>query len=119
MEQQVIDFAPPAEGFSGAFYWNTFRLGRVWNDRVKEGDEVLLMMSKKLIVFGRAVISDVYVGKLRQLAETHAVFNHNQRDNPDTAGAPDRLIANMTKRYGPHLINNNKLSTVIYMRMIE
>lgn len=94
-------------------------MGRVWNDRVKESDEVLLMMSKKLIVFGRAVIGEVHVGKLRQLADTHAVFNHNQRNNPDTAGAPDRLIANMTKRYGPHLINDNKLCTVIYVRNLQ
>ncbi|MFP3614744.1 hypothetical protein SB778_32180 [Paraburkholderia sp. SIMBA_050] len=119
MEQHVIEFAPPAEGLDGVSVFNTFRLGRVWHDRLKTGDEVFLMWSKKMQVFGRAVVGDVHNGKLRKLAEAHARFNHNQSANPDTAGAAERLIANMMKRYGPHICHENKLTTCIYLRRIE
>jgi hypothetical protein len=119
MDQQIIDFAPPAEGLDGVFVFNTFRVGRTWASKVKTDDEVLLMWAKKLRVFGRAVVGEVHTGKLRELAEQHARFNHNQTGNPDTAGAADRLIANMMKRYGPHIVHENKLCTVIYMKRIE
>jgi hypothetical protein len=119
MEQHVIEFAPPAEGLDGVSVFNTFRLGRVWAERLKTGDEVFLMWSKKMQVFGRAVVGDVHKGKLRELAEAHARFNHNQTGNPDTAGAADRLIANMMKRYGPQMVHENKLTTCIYLTRIE
>jgi hypothetical protein len=117
MEQHVIEFAPPAEGLDGVSVFNTFRLGRVWHERLKEGDEVFLMWSKKMQVFARARVGAVHKGKLRELANEHARFNHNQL-GLEVAGSADRLIANMTKRYGPHLINDTKLCTVIYLQVI-
>ncbi|MEZ2310846.1 hypothetical protein AB6809_29800 [Paraburkholderia sp. RCC_158] len=119
MEQYVIEFAPPAEGLDGVLPFNTFRIGKVWAGRLKEGDEVLLMWSKKMQVFGRATVGAIHTGKLRELAEQHAAFNHNQSGHPDVDGAPDRLIANMQKRYGPHIAHDNKLTTVIYLRRLE
>lgn len=118
MEQHVIEFAPPAEGLDGVLPFNTFRLGRVWHERLKTGDEVFLMWAKKMQVFARARVGAVYKGKLRELANEHARFNHNQLAL-DVAGAPDRLMANMTKRYGPHLITDTKLATCIYLQVIE
>jgi len=118
MDQYVIEFAPPAEGLDGALPFNTFRIGRVWAGRIKQGDEVFLMWSKKMQVFGRATVGAIFTGKLRELAEVHAAFNHNQIDHPDVAGAPDRLIANMQKRYGPHIAHDNKLTTCIYLTRI-
>jgi hypothetical protein len=119
MQQHVIDFAPPAEGLDGVSTFNTFRIGRVWAGRLKPGDEVFLMWAKQMQVFGRAVVGEVLTGKLRELATQHARFNHNQTGNPDTAGAADRLIENMTRRYGPHIVHDNKLTTVVYMKRIE
>jgi len=119
MNQFVIEFAPPAEGFDGVLPFNTFRIGKVWASRVKQGDEVLLMWSKKMQVFGRAAVGTIYTGKLRELAVMHAAFNHNQIEHPDVAGAPDRLIASMQKRYGPHIAHDNKLTTCIYLKRIE
>jgi hypothetical protein len=119
MEQHVIEFAPPAEGLDGVSVFNTFRLGRVWHERLKEGDEVFLMWAKKMQVFGRAKVGPVHKGKLRELANLYAHLNHNQSANPDTAGAADRLIANMMKRYGPHICHENKLCTVIFLQRIE
>lgn len=118
MNHHVIEFAPPVEGLDGVLPFNTFRIGKVWASRVKDGDTVYLMDKKKMLIFGRATVGAVFTGKLRELAETHAVFNHNQIDNPDVESAPARLIANMQKRYGPHIAHDNKLTTVIYLRRI-
>jgi L-asparaginase II len=77
------------------------------------------MWAKKMQVFGRATVGPVHKGKLRELAILYAHLNHNQSANPDTAGAADRLIANMTKRYGPHVVHDNKLTTCIFLTRIE
>ncbi|CAG9229129.1 hypothetical protein [Burkholderia vietnamiensis] len=119
MDHHVIEFTPPAEGLDGVFPFNTFRIGKVWASRLKDGDVVYLMDKTKMLIFGRAVVGSIFIGKLRELAEKHAVFNHNQIDNPDVEGAPARLIANMQKRYGPHIAHDNKLTTVIYLRRIH
>ncbi|NTX17999.1 hypothetical protein [Burkholderia cepacia] len=119
MKHHVIEFAPPAEGLDGVLPFNTFRIGKVWAARVNDGDTVYLMDKKKMLIFGRATVGAVFTGGLHELAETHAVFNHNQIDNPDVENAPARLIANMQKRYGPHIAHNNKLTTVIYLRRIH
>lgn len=101
-------------GLEGSF--NTFRLGVRYSRMIKPGDKVLLTDKSKMVCFGRAVVKKVTVGKLRDMANLYAHDNHNQRD-VTAEEAPDRLIAAMTKRYGPHLINENKLVTVVYLKL--
>jgi hypothetical protein len=119
LNHHVIEFAPPAEGLDGVLPFNTFRLGRVWASRLRTGDNVFLMDKPHMKVFGLAVVGRLFTGKLRELAEVHAHLNHNQIADPDAEGAAERLIANMMKRYGPHICHDNKLTTCIYLRRVQ
>jgi hypothetical protein len=117
--QYALDFASPADGLDSEPIFNTFRIGRVWAARLHENDNVFLMDAKTKLVFGEAYVEDVMTGKLGELARQHARFNHNQIGKPDELGAANRLIANLTKRFGPHIVNENKLTTVIYLSRVE
>lgn len=111
----VINFSPPMSGLFDSF--NTFRLGVRYSKLLKVGDRVLLINAKSLEVIGEAIVNGVIVGQLGVLAGLYAHENHNQRDS-DSEGAKTRLIANMTKRYGPHLVNETKKVTVIQLTMV-
>lgn len=112
----VIDFAPPMSGIEGEF--NTFRLGPAWSKRLTSGEEVLLLDKKQCAVMGKAVITAIYVGTLRDMSALHARRNHNQQ-GLDPEGACERLMTNMIKRYGPHKLRETTRVTVIEMRKIE
>lgn len=112
----VIEFSPPMSGFDNEF--NTFRVGVKWSKRLKVGDVVGLIDTKESKLFGIAEVVGIHQGKLRQVAEQHACRNHNQL-GLDPAGAADRLIANMFKRYGPRIINDDKQTTVIELRRLK
>lgn len=100
-------------GLEGTF--NTFRLGLRYSKVLKPGDKVLLIDKAKMVCFGRATVKKVVVGKLRDMANFYAHDNHNQKETlPEQA--PDSLVANMMKRYGPHICNENKKVTVIYLK---
>ena len=77
---------------------------------------MVLIDKSKMIAFAYARVDRVIVGGLKEMAEQYAVDNHNQKEVPD--GAPERLMENMKKRYGPHLINDTKKVTVIYLTII-
>jgi hypothetical protein len=115
MNLYAIDFTPPMSGFKGKF--NTFRIGRVWSKRLKVGDEVLLLDKKQCLIFGRAVVTGLKTGALAELAEQCAYLNHNQKGQARD-GAPERLMESLRKRYGPHIIHEGKLTTVIDLRML-
>lgn len=112
----VIEFAPPISGIDGKF--NTFRIGLKWSKLLKAGDKVYLLNKKESAVIGIAAIEEVLTGELRELANRHAAHNHNQK-LLDYEGAADRLIANLTRLYGPQIITETKKTTVLYMRRIE
>ena len=110
----VIEFAPPMSGLEGEF--NTVRLGVKWSRNLKPGDTVFLMDKPKSAIFGQAEVTRIEVGKLGEVASVHAAQNHNQKHS-DPDAAPQRLIENMVKRYGPHKCDQNKRVTVIYLRV--
>lgn len=112
----VIDFAPPILNIDNDF--NTVRLGVKWSRILKPGDIVLLVNKPKSEVMCKAVVRRISVGKLKDLAPIHAVHNHNQK-GLDPSCAPERLIAGMIKRYGPHKCDVDKKITVIDLRKLE
>lgn len=116
MNTYAIDFSPPMTGFVGTF--NTFRLGLTWSKRAKVGDEVFLLDKPHCLLFGKATVEQVITGTVEQLAPDHAHLNHNQIGLDDSE-AVSRLVAGMTKRYGPHVFALNKKCTVVYLRMID
>lgn len=117
MEMQVIGFVPPVEGVEGNF--NTFRLGGTLAKALVEGQEVLLMDMKRHVVFGRAKVTEVYVGPLREMCAKHAFMNHRELARADDADAADRLFAYLQKLFGPHIATDNKRTSVVYLKRIE
>lgn len=112
----VIEFAPPMLGLEGSF--NTVRLGGTWAKRLQDGEKVLLMDKPKSLIFATAIVEGVIVGKLHDVAVSHAALNHNQK-GMDAEGAPERLMAAMKKRYGPHKVSDTSRVTAIYLRVIN
>lgn len=112
----VIDFAPPMTGLEGSF--NTVRLGGTWAKRLSGGERVLLVDKPHSLVIGIAVVEQVVVGKLNEIAPMHAAHNHNQK-SLGSEGATERLIAGMKKRYGPHKVLDHSRVTFIYLRVID
>lgn len=110
----VLEFAPPAQGLEGNF--NTFRLGRAWSKKLNKGDVALLIKKPELFVLAEARVTKVLVGRLREMATLYAHENHNQRLG-DREGAAERLIESMKRRYGPHMVDDNRFVTVIYLRV--
>ena len=102
-------------GLEGTF--NTFRLGTRYSKLLVPGDRVLLIDKAKMVCFGRAVVKKIEVGKLADMAIKHAHNNHNQKETPKDE-APAVLTQNMIRRYGPHMVNENKRVTVIYLKMV-
>jgi hypothetical protein len=116
MEVQVIGFIPPVEGVEDEF--NTFRLGGTLAKRLVVGQEVFIMDEKTKIVFGRATVQRVELGKLRELCDEHAYKNHRElMNNPEGAG--ERLFTYLQKIFGPHIAPPTKKACVIYLKRIE
>lgn len=96
--------------------FNTVRLGGRLGSVLTPGCRVVLVERPKSIVLGCAVIQYTKVGTLREIADRYAHLNHNQKGK-DREGAPDRLIAGMIKRYGPHKCGeNSKVSMILLHR---
>ena len=112
----VIEFSPPMVGITGTF--NTVRLGLKLSRCLNVGDKVVLIDKRRAETMGAAFVESVHVGRLGDMAQLHAAENHNQR-GLDREDAPKRLVANMVKRYGPHICNENKYVTVVYLRMSD
>lgn len=116
MEVQVIGFIPPVEGVEDEF--NTFRLGGALAKRLSVGQEVFIMNEKTKVVFGRAIVQRVEVGKLRELCDEHAHGNHRELNN-EVEGAGERLFVYLQKIFGPHIAPPTKKACVIYLKRIE
>ena len=111
----IIEFSPPMLNLNGTF--NTFRLGLRYSKLLKESDTVLLIDRKNLCVIGHAVIENIMIGSLKDMADLYAHDNHNQREL-DEVGASERLMTAMLKRYGPQMVNEAKATTVIYLTLL-
>lgn len=112
----IVEFAPPMSGLEGEF--NTFRLGGAWAKRVQPGDRVMLMDKKASALLGYAEIVAVNVGKLSEMGAMHGFRNHNQKHLP-AAGAGERVVAAMIKRYGPNRCSETSTVTVLDMKRTE
>ena len=115
MEKQVIGFIPPIVGVEEEF--NTFRMGKKLT-RLVEGEQVFLMNSKELIVFGEAVVVRVDVGTLDEMCVLYGENNHTELGkDPDDAARS--LYQTIMKIYGPHLVHPKKIFTVISLRRVN
>lgn len=112
MERVVIGFIPPIVGTEGTF--NTFRLGRMYS-KLRIGEDVFLMDERKKTVFGTAEVLDVTVGPLGALCAAFAHENHTQLAG-DAFKASEELYRLLEKIYGPHIVNPNKIATVVKLR---
>lgn len=116
MEKYFLDFSPPINGMHGIF--NTFRLGAAWIKRVEPGDNVLLANKARSLVIGRAVVSEVDSGTLKEMAIKHGYQNHSQEGYAPEEAA-QRITQSMIKRYGPHKCSEESKVTVLYLEIIE
>lgn len=112
MEIPVLGFIPPILGVDGVF--NTFRMGRKYAT-LEEHVDVFLMDEKKKIVFGSAEVIGVVTGKVGELCIEYAAENHTELTNLQGNNA-ETLYRTLLKIYGPHILNPNKLFTVIKLR---
>lgn len=116
MQHHIIDFYPPIIGLENEF--NTVRIGLAWFKRLNVGDEVYLSDNKERKVIGKAVITDIQKGKLQEICETHAEFNHTQLMASSESDVSFELMKIIQKFYGPHIALPTKWATVIYLRRI-
>lgn len=116
MEVQAIGFIPPVEGVEAHF--NTFRLGGTLAKALSVGQEVFLLNEKTKVVFGRAEVVSVHLGRLRDMCREHAHRNHRELLN-DQEGAEERLFAYIYKLFGPRIVDDNKRCTVVYLKRME
>ena len=114
MEVPVIGFIPPIMGMNGEF--NTFRLGKKYQD-LAIGSEVLLMDEKRKVIFGRAQVLDVTAGPLSALLAVYASENHTELDQEGDHA--ERLYQTLRRIYGPHIVNPSKIATCIKMKRLE
>lgn len=116
MEARVIGFTPPVLGVEDRF--NTFRIGGFYEKRLSPGEIVYLLNEKEKMVFGKAVVEKVEVGKLAEMCVIHGSQNHTELANePSEAGR--RLFATLQKIHGPHIALPTKKTTVIFLKRIE
>lgn len=115
METPVLGFIPPHVGMDGEF--NTFRLGgRKYKD-LTIGSEVLLLDTRRDVIFGRAQVLDVTVGPLSALLAVYASENHTQLGQEGDHA--ERLYQTLRNIYGPHIVQPNKLTTCIKLKRLE
>lgn len=116
MDTRVVGFIPPVIGVEGEF--NTFRLGGFYAKNLSPGETVFLLNEKEKIVFGRAVVESIDVGKLGEMVAIHAHKNHTELTN-DPMTAPERLGQTLRKIYGPHIATLTRKTTVIYLKRLD
>ena len=95
--------------------FNTFRLRGAWARRVVPGDEVALWNVTSSEIIGMAEVTQVFSGKLDQLLDDHAHFNHLMLTT-DHGEAPDALFRIMKGLYGTTWTQRTGDASVIYMR---
>jgi hypothetical protein len=93
----------------------TMRLGLSWSRRLQQGDKVLIGFVKTIV--GIRIVEAVDTGNIIDMLNTHAIYSHMELD-----GDGDRLLAarrryeSLVGLYGPHIVNEKKKLTVIYLR---
>ncbi|CAB4121723.1 hypothetical protein UFOVP26_8 [uncultured Caudovirales phage] len=106
----VIGFVPPLVGLEG--HYNTFRIGGKWFKTLTVGERVAIMDEKNKKIVSYAEVTELHKGQLSEMLEKFAYKNHTG------LGAID-LGKFILKLYGPHIVNDTKLTTVICLRKLE
>lgn len=110
---KTIKFSYPRRGLSGQFA--TFRLGVNTARNYSPGDSVELIDSRTSKLLKRATVTEVFVGRLSDMAQLHSHMAHNWRDHPE-AERPGLLTASMMKRYPPNRCTEDSLVSVLYLQ---
>jgi hypothetical protein len=106
----VIGFVPPLVGLEG--HYNTFRIGGKWFKTLVVGEHVAIMNEKTKEIVSIAEVTELHKGHLNEMLEKYAYKNHTG------LGAID-LGKLMFKIYGPHIMTDTKLTTVICLRKLK
>lgn len=108
--QPILGFRAPIIGIDGKF--TTFRVGAAWSKRVSPGMTVALYDDNAKKLIGNACVTFVDSNLLPLMLEKYAHLNHSQLAlSPE--GAPERLRGRLMKLYGPRVLSDNKVVTVI------
>lgn len=97
---------------------NTFRLGMAWATRVTPGQRVRLD-SNGGKVFGYAMISDIFSGTLRDMADTHAAENHMLRLRSDVSDYSEEMFKILRYAYGKLYVAWDRPVTVLYLEPVR
>lgn len=114
MHQPVIGFMPPLSGFESNF--NTVRPGSSWHSRLRKGAIIGLLDVKKNELFGKAQVVDVDKGNIINMLDKHAHANHLMRQY--TSGQDKKLLKLLIRIYGPRIINDDSVVSVINLRRV-
>ena len=106
----VIGFTPPLIGLEGEF--NTFRIGGKWFKTLQVGECVAILDEKNKRIVSYAEVTELHKGQFREMLEKFAYKNHTGLGATDLGNFILRL-------YGPHIVNDTKLTTVICLRKLE
>lgn len=112
--QPILDFRDQA-GTAGQF--NTFRLGRAWEQRLKRGDIVALRGSDKEI-FGKACVKALHSGLFSVLNELYGSDNHSAIA-AELAGKDFDLGRVMKNCYGSTRFTEDRVVSVIYLERLN
>jgi len=114
-----IPFTDPT-GLDQAIF-NTVRLGEAWFNRLKYGDYVSLTGNDKTSI-GFKMVQSVHTGPAKEMLQEHAKLNHlilGDRESTQTDVSNNEKVSRLTnvlkKQYGPHIFNESKPLTVIYL----
>jgi hypothetical protein len=116
MEVRCLGFIPPVVGVEKDF--NTFRLGSTLYKALEPGMNVYLLDTKKLIVFGSAVVRRIYNGPLWEMCLDHGANNHTELGKDDI-DFQESMFKTMQKMFGPQIALPTKNCTVIYLSRLE
>lgn len=105
-----MGFIPPFIGLEGEY--NTFRIGVKWHKTLAVGEQVAVVNEKVKEIISYAEVTALYKGSLIEMLEQHANKNHTGLNAED-------LGKFILKLYGPHIVNDNKLTTVIYLKCLN
>jgi hypothetical protein len=92
----------------------TFRIGQVWSRKVAIGTPVLISLNG--MALGVRIVSRLEVGNILDMLARHAINSHLEIDgDKDEALAATRRYHSLVRLYGPHVVNEKKALTVLYL----
>lgn len=114
MHQPIISFQAPLLGFEAEF--NTIRPGGAWFSRLHEGVIIGLLDVKQDALFGKAQVTSIDKGDILYMLEKHAHKNHLMLSH--TADQASKLMSVLSRIYGPRIINDQSIVSVISLKRL-